>query len=212
MDKSKTTPKDFFLWAGAMVALYTSVFAFIALLFSYINYSFPDPLAYLSADPYQGGIAYEMALFIVLAPICIFLMRLIHRDIERDHSRGEIWVRRWALYLVLFVAGAAVVGDLVTVLYTFLAGEELTVRFLLKVLVVLLVAGAGFMHFFADLRGYWEANQVKPKMVSIGVLVLGIVAIIAGFFIVGTPQQARIYRFDTQKVNDLQNIQSQIVS
>lgn len=209
---ARATPRDFFLWAGAMVALYTSVFAFIALIFDYINYSFPDPLSYSPADPYQGGIAYEMALFIVLAPVCIFLMRLIHRDIERDHSRGEIWVRRWALYLVLFVAGATIVGDLVTLLYTFLAGEEITMRFLLKVLVVLLVAMAGFMHFLADLRGYWEANPTKSKIVSVGVLVLGVVAIVAGFFIVGTPMQARLYRFDAQKVSDLQNIQYQIVN
>src|SRR3989344_6702670 len=211
MDKPKTSPKDFFLWAGAMVSLYASVFAFIALLFSYINYSFPDPLAYLPADPYQGGIAYEMAIFIVLAPLCVLLMRLIHRDIEHDHSRGDIWVRRWALYLVLFVAGATIVGDLVTILYTFLAGEELTTRFLLKVLVVLLVAGAGFIHFLADLRGYWAANPAKSKMASVSVLALGVVAIVAGFFIVGTPAAARLYRFDAQKVQDLQNIQSQVV-
>jgi len=200
------------LWAGAMIALYASVFAFLALMFDYINYSFPDALAYYPTNPYEGGIAYEMALFIVLGPLCIFLMRLIHRDIARDPSRGEISIRRWALYLVLFVAGATVVGDLITLLYTFLVGEEITARFLLKVLVVLGVAAAGFMHFWADLRGYWEAHPAQSKMVSVGVAVLGVVAIVAGFFIVGTPAAARLQRFDQQKVYDLQNIQSQILS
>ena len=33
----------------------------------------------------------------------------------------------------------------------------------------------------------------------------------AGFFIIGTPGQARLYRFDEQKVQDLQNIQYQVV-
>ena len=32
---------------------------------------------------------------------------------------------------------------------------DVTVRFLLKVLVVFLVIGAGFLHFLADLWGYW---------------------------------------------------------
>jgi len=194
-----------------MVSFYASAFAFLALMFDYINYSFPDALTYYPTNPYEGGIAYEMALFIVLGPLCILLMRLIHREIARDPSRGEISIRRWALYLVLFVAGATVVGDLITLLYTFLVGEEITTRFLLKVLVVLGVAAAGFMHFWADLRGYWEANPTKSKMVSVGVAVLGVVAIVAGFFIVGTPAAARLQRFDQQKIYDLQQIQSQVV-
>lgn len=43
--------------------------------------------------------------------------------------------------------------------------------------------------------------------------VLGIVAaaIIAGFFIVGSPRKERLRRFDEQRVNDLQYLQSQII-
>jgi len=108
-------------------------------------------------------------------------------------------------------AGATIVGDLIVLLTTFLSGEELTLAFLLKVLVVLLVAGAGFMHFMADLWGYWVQNPGRARMVNWSVGVLVIFAIIAGFFIVGTPGQAREYRLDQQKVNDLQSIQSQVV-
>lgn len=200
------------MWAGAMVTLYASVFAFIALIFSYINYAFPDPLVYrYSSDPYQGGIAYYMAMFIVLLPTCITLLWLIRKDIVRDATRAEVWVRRWMLYLVLFVAGATVVGDLITLLYTFLSGEELTTPFLLKVLLVLIVSAAGFLHFLADMRGYWNANPGKSKMVGVGVLVLGLVAVVSGFFIVGTPGQAREYRYDQNRVADLQTIQYQLV-
>jgi type III secretory pathway component EscS len=213
MDTPKTTPKDFFLWAGAMVALYASVFAFIALIFSYINYAFPDPLNFSSyvSDPYSGGIAYYMAMFIVLLPTCVVLLWLIRRDIVRDATRADVWVRRWMLYLVLFVAGVTVVGDLITLLYTFLSGNELTLPFLLKVLLVLAVSGAGFLHFLADMRGYWNANPGKSKMVGIAVLALGAVAVVSGFFIVGTPGQAREYRYDQNRISDLQTIQYQLV-
>ena len=34
---------------------------------------------------------------------------------------------------------------------------------------------------------------------------------VGGFFIVGTPGQARLYRFDEQKLSDLQSIQNQVV-
>ena len=211
MDKPKATPKDFFLWAGAMVTLYAGVISFITLLFNYINYSFPDPLRYYS-DPYSSSIPYAMASLIVLTPVFMVLMRIIRRNISADASRGEIWVRRWALFLTVFVAGATIVVDLIVLLTTFLSGEELTVAFLLKVLVVLLVAGAGFIHFLADLRGFWIKNPAQARAVNWGVGALVIAAIIAGFFIVGTPQDARLYRVDQQKVNDLQTIQWQLVT
>ncbi|MFA6519391.1 MAG: DUF5671 domain-containing protein [Candidatus Paceibacterota bacterium] len=211
MDKPKTTPKDFFLWAGAMVTFYWSVIAYIFLVFEYINYTFPNALTYYPADPYQSGISYQMASIIVLFPLYLLLMKLIRADIARDASRKEIWVRRWALILTLFVAGVAIAVDLITLLTTFLNGEELTTAFLLKVLVIFLVAGGVFMHFIADLKGYWDLFPARRNAVRIGVAILALVTIIAGFFIVGTPAQARLARFDTQKVNDLQNIQSQVV-
>jgi hypothetical protein len=212
MEKPKTTAKDFFLWAGAMVSFYWSVIAFIFLVFNYINYSYPNALTYYPADPYQSGISYEMASVIVLLPIYLFLAWLIRKDIRRDASRKEIWVRRWALILTLFVAGITMAVDLITLLTTFLNGEALTLAFLLKVLVIFLIAIGVFMYFIGDLKGYWAAYPARRQAVAIAVALVALVTIVSGFFIVGTPAQARLYRFDAQKVNDLQNIQSQVVS
>ncbi len=211
MDKPKVTAKDFFLWAGAMVTFYWSVIAFILLTFDYINYAFPNALNYYPIDPYQSGISYKMASIIVLLPLYMFLMRLIRADISHDASRKEIWVRRWALILTLFVAGIAIAVDLIMLLTTFLNGEELTLAFLLKVLIIFLVAAGVFMHFISDLRGYWDMFPLRKRAVGIGVVILAVVTILAGFFIIGTPGQARLARFDAQKVSDLQNIQSQVI-
>ena len=212
MDKPRTTPKDFFLWAGAMVALYVAVFDYIALVWDYINYTFPDPLAYYPSDPYQSGISWEMASLIVLAPIFLVIMWYIHRSIRADMTRAEIWVRRWALFLTLFVAGVTIAVDLIWVLYAFLSGTDLTARVLLKALVVLAVASIGFMHFIADLWGYWEQFPMRNRMVAYATAILVAVTVVSGFFIVGTPAQARLYRFDEQKVTDLQTIQFQTVN
>lgn len=210
-DAPRVGAKDFFLWFGAMVSLYWSVFAFVSLIFSYLNYAMPDALSYYTGDPYSAGISYEMASLVVMFPVFLFLMRVIRGDIDRDPSRGQIWVRRWALVLTLFIAGVALAGDLITLVQYFFNGD-VTTRFVLKVLVVLLVAGGGFLHFYADLRGYWDRNVSKAKMVGYAVLALGIVSVIAGFFIVGSPMQARGYRFDEQKANDLMGIQGQVIS
>lgn len=211
-EKIKVSPKDFFLWAGAMVAFYASVIAFINLVFRYIDYIFPDPLNYYQIDPYQSGISGFMATIIVAFPIFLVLMRIIRRAIAADPTRQEIWIRRWALVLTLFIAGAAIAGTLIVLLTTFLSGEELTVRFLLKILTALLVAGAVFAHFFADIKGYWKTYPDRARNLGFAVMIIIAITIISGFFIVGTPRQARLARFDAQRVSDLQNIQWQIVN
>lgn len=211
MEKPKATPKDFFLWAGAMITFYWSVIAFLFLMFEYINYTFPNVLAYYPTNPYQSGISYEMASIIVLLPLSMFLTHLVHRDISKDPSRKDIWVRRWALIFTLFLAGVAMAEDLIALLTAFLNGEELTTAFLLKTAIIFLVAAGVFMHFSMDLKGYWEQFPKRKQAVAIGVGVLALLTILAGFLIVGTPAKARLARFDEQRVADLQTIQSRVI-
>jgi hypothetical protein len=213
MEHPKTTPKDFFLWAAAVITLYASIIAFINLFFAYINYAFPSTLgAQYYYSPYDSGISYWMAAFIIFGAAAVGLLRYIHHTIARDPSRAEIWVRRWALYLTLFIAGLIMLGDLVALLSTFLSGQDLTTSFLLKVAVVLLVAAGVFMHFLADAWGYWAAQPKRANSVAIAVAVVGIATLAAGFFIIGTPWQARQYRLDDQRISDLQTLQSEILS
>jgi type II secretory pathway pseudopilin PulG len=209
MDKPRTTPKDFFVWAGAMIALYWAAISFVTLIFTYIDYAFPNTLSYLSPNPYDSGIGFNMASIVVFLPVYMLLAWLIRRDIVRDPSRKDIWVRRWALILTLFVAGATMAGDLVTVLAKFFGGEELTGPFVLKVVVIFAVAAIAFMHFIADYWGYWEQWPSRRRSVCVSVGVLAALAIVAGFVLFGTPAAARQYRMDEQRVNDLQSIQSQ---
>lgn len=210
MEKPKVTPKDFFLWAMAMIALYSSVFALITLLFSYIDYTFPDVLnSYV--DPYGGAMRLQIATLVVMFPIFLALMRVIRRTIVSDPSRKDVWIRRWALYFTVFAAGLTMVIDLITLINYFLGGE-ITTRFILKVLVVLFVGSVAFMHFLADIWGYWLQYPARARMVGWGVGALVILSIAAGFFIMGSPAQIRLYRFDDQKISDLQDIQYQIVN
>ncbi len=207
----KVTAKDFFLWAGAMVGLYWSVISFLVLIFEYIDRGFPDLAFEGYVDPYSGGIRFAMASLIVLVPATVLLMRLIRTDIASVPAKADLWVRKWALMLTLFVAGVTIVIDLITLINTFLGGE-LTTRFILKVLVVLMVAALAFLHFYADLKGYWRAFPARAKLVGYAFGLVGVVAVVAGFFIIGSPAEMRLSRFDEQKVNDLSNIQWQIVN
>jgi hypothetical protein len=206
--KSRVTPKDFFLWAGAMLSLYVGIFSLVSLIFEYINFAFPDPLAY-SGDPYSEAVRFGMASLFVLVPTVLFLMHLIRKSIEHEPGKAEIWVRKWAIMLTLFAAGATIVIDLITLVDTFLGGE-ISVRFGLKVAAVLLVAVLVFLHFLADFKGYWIIERKKARLIGVASGVMALLTVIAGFFIIGSPMDARLLRFDEEKVSDLQSIQSQL--
>src|SRR3990167_5281347 len=111
MEKPKVTPKDFFIWAGAMVALYGSIFSFLTLLFQYINYTYPDPLSYYYVEPFSSSMRFAMASLIVLVPVTIVLMRFIRNDIARDAMNTVSTNAQRRTHNSLFIAGATVVGD-----------------------------------------------------------------------------------------------------
>ncbi len=71
------------------------------------------------------------------------MSRLIARDIAADPNKRYSKVRRWLTYLTLFFASGIIIGDVITLLYNLLGGE-ITIRFLLKALVVAFIAGTVF--------------------------------------------------------------------
>lgn len=207
---SRTTPKDFFLWLGAILALYGSITAFFSLIFDYINIAFPDPLAYYG-DPFGTTVRLSMATLIVLVPVMLGCLLTIRRDIVRTPGKANIWVRRWALMLTIFLATATAAITLITLINTFLGGE-ITMRFTLKALVVLLIAILTALHFFADFKGYWTLHRSKVNMVGAGIGALMVMTVIGGFLIIGSPSHIRDLRLDQQRVSDLQNLQYSIAS
>jgi hypothetical protein len=207
---AKTSAKDFFLWLGALISLYTAATSLIALLFDYINFAYPDVLASY-ADPYAGSVRIEMSLLIVAMPTALLLFRLIRNSLEADPGKASIWIRKWGLMLTLFIASVVALVDLVTLINTFLGGE-ISMRFILKVAVVLLIAVGVFLHFLADLKGYWLHDKRKSLYIGIGAGVVVLASIVSGFFIIGTPAHFREIRLDTQRTNDLQSIQYQVLN
>lgn len=209
--EKKSTARDFFVYLAATATLYFSVGALIALLFEYVKRIFPDSLAYWY-DPYQGPARFAIATLVVVVPLFLYFTRKLNRDLRADESRMELPVRRWLLYLTLFAAGFALAVDLVILIYTFLGGEDLTAAFLSKVAIVFVVVSGVFYYYLHDLKGTWRANEAGAKVFGAGVAAFVLIAIIAGFFIMGSPQEMRKLRFDAQRTNDLSTIQSYLTN
>jgi hypothetical protein len=145
----KSTPKDVFYHLLSIVTLYMSAISFIALLFQLINTWFPDPLSYSYMS--ESAIRWSAAILIVSFPVYLLLMWLINKDIQVNSALREIRVRKWLGYLTLFIAAITVIVDVGTLVYNLLGGE-LTVRFILKILTVLVVAGVIFFYYLKELR------------------------------------------------------------
>jgi len=203
---NKITPRDFFMNLLVFVTLYASVISFLALIFAYVNVIFPDNLNYYGN--YFAEIITPSSVLIIIFPLFILTSWLLSRDFAHDSQKKELKFRKWLIYLTLFAAAITIIVDLISLVSSFYHGE-LTSRFIFKVLAVLLVALGVFWYYFLDLK---KSTVLKPKFLIWLVSLIVLSALAGGFFIVGTPAEQRAKRFDERKINDLQNIQSQLLN
>lgn len=209
-NKPRVTAKDFFIWLGAMAALYFSTVTFILLIHQYINVVFPDlALEPYGSASYTGTIRFAIASLIVTFPLYVWLTRILHQDIRKNPFKKELWVRRWLVFITLFIGGVAMAIDLIVSINAFLNGD-LTVRFFLKSLTIFVVVGAVFWYYVQELKGKWETKERESKTIGAVVSVLVLISVIGGFFLLGSPFEERQYRIDEERVRDLTLIQSEI--
>src|SRR3546814_882902 len=93
----------------------------------------------------------SVASILIAFPLFLFVARLLGRELARNPAKRQSVVRRWLTYMTLFLAAGVLVGDLIALVYHLLGGE-LTLRFMLKVLVVGGIAGGIFGFYLQDLR------------------------------------------------------------
>lgn len=211
--ENKNLPRDVFLYLISIIALVVTAVSFGTLLFQYVNFYFPD----IVSDPYGGRFQYSvqirssLAALIVFFPVYIWVLRFLKNDIAANPEKRDLKIRKWLLYLTLFAAGLAIIIDLIFLLNNFLQGE-LTLRFDLKVLSVLFIAGSVSYYYLNELREFKRVNGAGLKVFSWFIVIVVLASIVSAFFIIGSPKTQRLIKLDERRVNDLQYLQSQIVN
>ena len=145
----KTGPRDVFLHLLATITLYATAVSLLTLLFQYINLALPDVLDY-AAGAYST-IRLSISTLIIVFPAFVLTSWYLNKMYVAVPERRAWRFRKWLIYFTLFIAALVVIGDLVTLVYNFLQGD-MTLRFGVKVLAVLLVSGNIFIYYFWDLR------------------------------------------------------------
>jgi len=204
--------REAFFHLLTFAAFYASVIAVIVLLFHYVNRLFPDPaMLVLPASGQLQAIRWSMAFVIVAFPIFLWLTRTLLGEMRAHPERSWSGIRRWLTYLTLFLASIALGGDVVTLVFRLLEGE-LTARFVVKVLIVLVVAGLAFAYYLLSLRLPVERRETRRMHAGFGGAACGIVllTLVWGFVVTGSPGRARLHRLDERRVGDLQDIRNEI--
>lgn len=208
--KTWSIPRNLFLHLLMIGALYASVIGLLVLLFQYINVQFPDALSASSAAILDSIRRAESILLIVF-PVFLLVSWLLERDFAKHPATRSSRTRKWLIYFTLFLSAITIIVDLIILIYNFLGGD-LRVQFFLKIASVLAVAGAVFGYYFWELRRRDGAKTLLPRAAAVASAAGILVAVIAGFFIVGSPATQRARRFDGERIMHLQMIQNEVIT
>lgn len=146
--------RDAFIYLLLFTTLYLTAYHLGTLIIKFITLAFPDPAAPAwveASTAIRRSMRWSVSSIIVAFPIFLYLSTLTNKEVRHDPAKRASKVRRQLTYLTLFVAAAFIIGDLIAFLNDLLAGE-LTVRFVLKVLTVAIIAASLFLYYLRDLR------------------------------------------------------------
>lgn len=142
--------REAFLYLVLFMSLYTVAYHLASLSFDIIDRRLPD-----AAEPamhyWRDSMRFSVAALVVAFPVFVGLSLTIGRGMRRDPTKRASRVRKWLTYLTLFVAAVTLMCDVITLVYKVLGGEA-TTRFVLKVIVVGVIAGVVFGYYLWDLR------------------------------------------------------------
>ncbi len=202
----KSSVRDFFLYLLMGGVFYFLMFDVVSLLFSYIEHWLPD-IAQSGYDYFAESIRAQLSSLIVLFPVFIGIAWYLQKEVNRDPSKAEFPLRKFFIYLTLFLVSIALIADLITLINYYLDGE-LTLRFGMKVLTVFVVAmGTGSYWLYQLKRD--PTSPPSKSVATIGAVVFLAVAIL-GFVLSGSPSVRREEKIDEQHVSNIQNMVSAI--
>jgi len=144
--------REAFVYLVLYATLYLTAYYLGELMFELIGRAYPDSaVPVYSWESPDERIRWAVSSIVVAFPIFLFVSRYSYGELARNPAKRLSPIRRWITYLTLVVAAGFLIGDLTTLVYNALGGE-LTVRFVLKVIVVAAIAGTIFGYYLWDLR------------------------------------------------------------
>ncbi len=152
-EKHKTSAKDFFLHLLSIVTLYASAISLGTVLFQIINITVPDALDsnFYSAQSAKEILRTALSTLIIFFPVLLGTNMYLAKMYAKDAEKRNLRIRKWLVYFTLFATIIIILISLASLVNKLLGGE-LTVRFFLKLLSILIISGSILAYYFYDIR------------------------------------------------------------
>jgi hypothetical protein len=189
--------------------LYVSAYNTGVLAFLAIDRLFPDAAMRAYSEYARSAARWALSSLVVAFPIFGYLSARIERSVRADPAKRRSNVRRWLMYLTVFIAASVLICDVIALVYNALGGE-LTTRFILKVATIAIIAGTVLGYYVSDLRLEDTKPVLEQSLIRRAIGVFSVIAIVAaaaaGARIIGSPAEERARRLDAARVDDLREI------
>lgn len=209
---TKHDAKYTFYYLLSLVALIFMAISVGMVAFGIIDKTIPDILNYYNYSSVDSRLKFAISALLISIPVFYSVSCLINRGLRCQELDKESPIRRWLTYFIILVSSLIILGSFVSLVNSFLSGE-LTVRFILKVASVLLIAGISFSFYLYDVKR--ESPEKKDRVTKIFFVVtlfLVVSVFVAAWFFVESPQKTRARRIDNLILNNFFNLESCINS
>jgi hypothetical protein len=142
--------RDAFYYGLYFITLSMWTIALGQLFYKLIDRVLPDVVPQV----YGGStfdIAWQLATIIIAAPAFFVIHAILARELVRRPDLYESGVRKWFTYIVIAGTALTVLSEAIWFLQSLLSGG-LTLSFVLRCLVVLMIGGGVFAYYFVTLR------------------------------------------------------------
>ncbi|MCU0226600.1 MAG: DUF5671 domain-containing protein [Bryobacterales bacterium] len=205
--------REAFLYLLSFLALAVWTTALGTILFQLVNVWVPDAVSGGYYPSVRSIITWSMAAMAVAYPLYVLVTRVLMRESAANPDRLQSGVRKWLTYLALLLTAGTVLGDLIGFTGYFLLGE-LSMRYVLKSLIVLLICGGIFVFYMSSLPGGgsgWRMfGTAQRRLLGWAATVSVVSVFVAGLLVAGMPADQRRLQADQRRVEDLRRIAQEI--
>jgi uncharacterized membrane protein len=208
---SKNNAKFAFWYMLSLVALIFMALSTGQVIFQIINKTIADFTNGFAYSFDSGVLKFAISSLIISIPLYYLMVRQIETSLEKKELDRESAIRRWLTYFILFVSAVVMIIWLMMTINSFLGGE-LTSKFLLKSLTVIVICGLVFTYYLYDIRTEEKKNKNIVWAYLIVSLVLTVGSLVGAFFVVESPTEARNRRHDLEVLSQFSQIDATLNS
>ncbi|MDD3498114.1 MAG: DUF5671 domain-containing protein [Candidatus Moranbacteria bacterium] len=203
----------FFMYMVSFFSLLLFSTGIGTIVFQIINKNISDNLIYdFSGYFAKTAVKYGIATILIAMPIYFVLMYFINKKLYQGEIDVNSKVRKWLTYIILFIASAIIIGDLITLVFYMLDGD-MTARFILKIITVIIIAGFIFGYYLWDMKKNNTAGvrYMANKIFAIFSIIISIIVLFSSFFVIDSPKAARDKKMDNQTLSALSSLNANVL-